>query len=663
MIELRNCNKTYKMGEIYVPALKDVTLKIEDGEFIAIMGPSGSGKSTLLNVLGCLDILTSGQYLIDGIDISEFTDSQLAQIRNEKIGFVFQSYNLLPRLTAMSNVELPLIYSGDHNDRHAKALNSLKMVNLDERAKHRPKELSGGEQQRVAIARALANEPSIILADEPTGNLDSKSGQEIMSILTKLHNKGITIIMVTHDNTVASYAHRIIRLKDGEIVEDQKTSVDTETKKVSVLSHNDKKKRRFTIAELRESVIMSVSSIFSNKLRSFLTMLGIIVGVSAVITMIAIGQGASVQITQRIKQMGANLLMVRPGAAEHGGVRSSAGSRTSLTYEDAQAIASDAQFVDKVDANFSRNGQVVYGNKNTNTSINGVTSNFPAVRNFPVERGVFITEDDNQFMRRVAVLGKTVVTNLFGAPSTKPLATYDNEDPIGQYIKINRNIFQVIGVMSTKGSAGGFRDEDDVIFIPLKTAQKRLFGVDYVSTINIAAKSQDVMDKATSEITDLLRDKHNIRQEQEDDFNIRSQAEILTTVQDTSKTFTILLASIAIISLLVGGIGIMNIMFVSVTERTREIGIRKAIGAQKWDILGQFLIESVIVSLSGGIIGIAFGILASKLTSQFAGWPTVITPVAVLLSFSFAVIVGLTFGFYPARKAAMLNPIEALRYE
>lgn len=640
------------MGEIYVPALKDASLKIEDGEFIAVMGPSGSGKSTLLNVLGCLDVLTSGQYLIDGIDISEFSDSQLAQIRNEKIGFIFQSYNLLSRLNALSNVELALIYSGDHNDRRKKAINSLRMVNLEERAKHRPKELSGGEQQRVAIARALANEPSIILADEPTGNLDSKSGKEIMSILTELHNKGITIIMVTHDNSVAASAQRIIRLKDGEIIEDQrKIEIEGRTQNKS-LTQNIKKKRRFTIAEIRESAIMSVSSIFSNKLRSFLTMLGIIVGVAAVIAMIAIGQGASVQITQRIKQMGANLLMVRPGAAEFGGVRSAAGSRTSLTYDDAQAIAGDAQFVDKVDANFSRNGQVVYGNKNTNTTINGVTSNFPEVRNFPVDRGTFITEDDNIFMRRVAVLGKTVVTNLFG-----------NEDPIGQYIKINRIIFQVIGVMSTKGSTGGFRDEDDVIFIPLKTAQKRLFGVDYVSTINIEAKSQDVMDKATSEITDLLRDKHNIRQEQDDDFNIRSQAEILTTVQDTSKTFTILLASIAIISLLVGGIGIMNIMFVSVTERTREIGIRKAIGAQKWDILGQFLIESVIVSLSGGLIGIVIGILASKLTSQFAGWPTVITPVAVVLSFSFAVIVGLTFGFYPARKAALLNPIDALRYE
>ncbi len=651
MIELKNCNKIYRLGEIDVAALKNASLKIEDGEFVAIMGPSGSGKSTLLNVLGCLDVLTSGQYLIDGTDISQFTDSQLAQLRNEKLGFVFQSYNLLPRLNALSNVELALIYSGDHNDRRVKAFNSLKLVNLEARAKHRPKELSGGEQQRVAIARALANEPSIILADEPTGNLDSKSGKEIMSILTELHKKGITIIMVTHDNSVASYAHRIIRLKDGEIVEDQKTSEHIDTENISVRANNDKKKRKFTVAEMKESVVMAVSSILSNKLRSFLTMLGIIVGVGAVITMIAIGQGASAQITTRISQMGANLLQIRPGSFQQGGVRSAAGSRTSLKYEDALAIASQTQYVNKVDADFSRNGQVVYGAQNTNTQINGVTPNFPEIRNFPVGTGVFITDDDNRFMRRVAVLGQTVVTNLFG-----------DANPIGEYIKINRNIFQVIGVMSQKGS-GGFRDENDVIFVPLATAQKRLFGVDYVSTINVEAKSQAVMDKASTEITNLLRERHKIRNPEDDDFNIMSQSDILATVKETSKTFTVLLAGIAIVSLLVGGIGIMNIMFVSVTERTREIGIRKAIGAQKWDILGQFLIESVIVALSGGLIGIIFGLLASKLTSQFAHWSTVITPGSVLLSFFFAFAVGLFFGFYPARKAAMLNPIDALRYE
>jgi len=651
MIELKNISKTYSIGDIKVPALKNVSFRIGDGEFIAIMGPSGSGKSTLLNILGCLDVSTSGEYLFDGINVSEFSESQLARIRNEKIGFVFQTFNLLPRLNALSNVELPLIYSGNHNKRKETAVSALRAVNLEDRAHHRPRELSGGQQQRAAIARALVNEPSIILADEPTGNLDSRSGQEIMSILTEFHRQGITIILITHDESVASHAQRTIRLKDGEIIEDQRASDREELSQTSVPPRNEKKKRRFSLAELIESLTMAVSSIFSNKLRSFLTMLGIIVGVSAVIAMIAIGQGASAQITERISRLGANLLMVRPGADQRGPARSASGSRTSLIFEDAQTIAIQCPSVAKVDAEFSRNAQVVYGNKNTNTTVDGVTPNYPAVRNFPVEQGSFLTENDNRFMRRVAVLGKTVVGELFG-----------EEDPIGQYIKIQRSIFQVVGVMSEKGSSG-WRDEDDIIFVPLKTAQKRLFGVDYVSTINVEAKSGDVMDKASAQVTSLLRERHKIREGQEDDFNIRSQAEILSTVQETGQTFTMLLAGIAVVSLIVGGIGIMNIMFVSVTERTREIGIRKAIGAQRRDILSQFLIEAIIVSLAGGIIGVFSGILASKLMSQFAGWQTVITPISVALSFSFALAVGLFFGFYPARKASLLNPIDALRYE
>ena len=648
MIELKNINKTYKMGDINVPALKNASFKINDGEFVAIMGPSGSGKSTLLNILGCLDVPTKGDYLIDDINVSEFSDSQLARIRNEKIGFVFQSYNLLPRMTAVSNVELPLIYSGNHANRKEMAINALRAVNLEDRANHRPRELSGGEQQRVAIARALTNEPSILLADEPTGNLDSKSGKEIMSTLTELNKKGITIVMVTHDNSVAAHAQRIIRLKDGEIVEDQRVSGQAETDETSIPARNEKKKRKFSIIELKESVTMAVSSIFSNKLRSFLTMLGIIVGVGAVITMIAIGQGASAQITQRIRQMGANLIMVQQFRRMMGG-----GSITPLSYGDAKAIAEQCPSVARVDATYHSHSQAVYGNMNTDTEVNGVTPNFPGIRNFPVERGSFFTEDDNKLMRRVAVLGKSVVKNLFG-----------EEEPIGEYIKIKRTIFQVIGVMKEKGSSG-WRDEDDVIFIPLRTAQKRLFGVerDRVSDINVEAKSEKVIDKATAEVTGLLRERHKIREGQEDDFNVRSQAEILATMQETSRTFTMLLAGIAIVSLIVGGIGIMNIMFVSVTERTREIGIRKAIGAQRIDILGQFLIEAVIVSLCGGIIGIMLGVGASKLTSQFAGWATVVTPVSILLSFLFAFAVGFFFGVYPARKASMLNPIDALRYE
>ena len=651
MIELRDVGKTYRMGAIMVPALKGASLKIEDGEFIAIMGPSGSGKSTLLNILGCLDVPTSGQYLFDDVNVGQFSDSQLARIRNEKIGFVFQTFNLLPRLNALSNVELPLIYAGNHHKRRKAATDALQAVNLEERAHHRPRELSGGQQQRVAIARALANEPSIILADEPTGNLDSKSGAEIMSILGQLHKKGITIIMVTHDDSVASHAQRIIRLMDGEIVEDQRAT-DAETIAPVVPPHrNQKRRRRFSLAEVAESLSMAVSSIFSNKLRSFLTMLGIIVGVGAVIAMIGIGKGAGAQITERISQLGANLLMVRPGASRHGPARSASGSRTSLNYADAQAIAQECRSVAKVDAEYSRNAQVVYGNKNTNTSINGVTPNYPGVRNFPVQQGTFLTEEDNRLMRRVAILGKTVVEDLFG-----------EEDPIGQYIKIKRSVFQVIGVMSEKGGSG-WRDEDDVVFVPLRTAQKRLFGVDYVSTVNVEAKSEQVMDKATDEITSLLRERHKIRSGDEDDFNIMSQAEILSTVEETSDTFTMLLAGIAVVSLIVGGIGIMNIMFVSVTERTREIGIRKAIGAQRRDILSQFLIEAVIVSLSGGFIGAVLGIFASKLISRFAGWPTLITPESVALSFGFAFAVGLFFGFYPARKGSLLNPIDALRYE
>ncbi len=648
MIELRKVTKIYRMGKVELVALRNISFPIEDGEFLAIMGPSGSGKSTLLNILGLLDVPTEGEYLIDGQLVSELSETQLAQIRNAKVGFVFQNYNLLPRLTALANVELPLIYSGNYQRRREKALNALAAVNLRERANHRPIELSGGEQQRVAIARALVNEPSIILADEPTGNLDSKSGEEIMKILAELNQKnGITIVTVTHDNYVASYAQRIIRLKDGEIVEDKRNGRRGEMGRK--LPHERKvKKRRLNGAEVAESVRMAIASILVNKLRSFLTMLGIIVGVAAVITMIAIGQGAGAQISKRIKEMGSNLVTVNQFRRLVG-----SGSFTPLSFADASAIMEKCPSARRVSASFRRNAPVVYGNMNANTEINCVTPNFFEVRNFPVASGLFFSEEDNRLMRRVCVLGKTVVKKLFG-----------EEDPIGEYVKIRRQPFQVIGVMSEKGSSG-FRDEDDVIFIPLRTGQKRLFGLerDQVSEISIEAKSEKLVDSLIKEVTGLLRERHKIRSGQEDDFNVRSQAEILSTVQETSRTFTILLAGIAIVSLIVGGIGIMNIMFVSVTERTREIGIRKAIGAQPIDILGQFLIEAVIISLCGGIIGIILGIGASRLTSQLANWATVITPTSVFLAFFFAFAVGFFFGVYPAAKASRLNPIEALRYE
>ncbi len=647
-IEFKNVSKIYKMGKIDVTALNDVSFNIEKGEFVAIMGPSGSGKSTMLNLIGCLDAPTSGDYYLDGIDIKRFKDDNLAYIRLEKIGFVFQNFNLLTKLTALENVELPLIYAGSVKDRRKKALDALRAVGLENRKDHKPIELSGGQQQRVAIARALVNNPSIILADEPTGNLDSKSGKEIMDLLVDLNRKGITIIMVTHDENVASYAKRVIKLKDGKIVSDE---VKEEVQAVDYREENKKiKERGFSLSEITDSIKMALFSIFANKLRSFLTMLGIIVGVFAVIVMIALGQGASEKITSSISSMGSNLLMVYPSPPRKSGLVGRRVLITTLKYDDAKALE-ESPYIEKVDASLSKNSRVEFGNKNTFTSVIGVTENYPEVRNTTVKEGRFFDDKENRMGSRVAVIGNTVRKDLFG-----------NKYPLGDYIKIKKVPFKIIGILEEKGSSS-WGDEDNVVLIPLKTAQKRLFGADYVTGINAMAKSEDIIEKAQADIERILDQRHRIKNEDDRDFTVRSQTEILSKVKDATMTFTLLLAGIAAVSLIVGGIGIMNIMFVSVTERTKEIGIRKAIGAQRKDILLQFLIEAIIVSLSGGIIGIISGILVSGLISKLAGWQTVISAGSIILSVTFAVSIGLFFGLYPAFKASKLNPIEALRYE
>jgi len=652
LIELKDIHKKYRMGKIDVPALNGVSLKIEEGDFVAIMGPSGSGKSTLLNIVGCLDVPTRGEYILDGIPVQGMSEWQLANIRNEKLGFVFQSFNLLPRQSALKNVELPLVYAGNVVARLKKAADALGSVGLEDRVMHKPAELSGGERQRVAIARALVNGPPVILADEPTGNLDTKSGEEIIFILEDLNRSGKTIVLVTHEEFIAARASRIIRMKDGKVVSDEKTENDR-MRNLSPKRPPSARlpRKRFTLSELRESLSMAFSSIVATRLRSFLTMLGIIVGVGCVIAMISLGQGAKEQVTQRIESLGANLLFVQPGASRRGHVHQEGGSMENLTAEDAQLLVEEAPNVARAVPNLLSGAQVVYQNKNTRTRIHATTENYPLVRNSPVEKGIFFSKDDVAKKRLVAVLGQTVVNNLF-----------EGEDPIGQYIKINRINFRVIGVLSPKGGTG-WRDEDDVIHVPLSTGQKRLFGVDYVSSIDIEASSRDSMKQTEQEITQILRRKHKLRPDVEDDFHIRSQAEFLTTVQETSKTFTLLLAGIATVSLIVGGIGIMNIMLVSVTERTREIGIRKALGAQKRDILTQFLIEAVVISLTGGLLGILMGTVFARFMSKLGGWPTSVSSGAVILSFAFAFCVGLFFGLYPARRAASLRPIEALRYE
>jgi putative ABC transport system permease protein len=398
------------------------------------------------------------------------------------------------------------------------------------------------------------------------------------------------------------------------------------------------------------SIRIAWRAIAANPLRSLLTMLGVIIGVASVVAMVAIGQGARHAVTQQVEALGSNLLTVFAGVQRFGGVATAGPVRT-LTLADAEAIAREVPNVAGVSAEFSRQAQVVFREQNTSTQISGVTPQFPAVRNFHPVAGSFITEEDMRRRARVAVLGQTVARQLFG-----------DGDPVGQQVKIRGVTFTVIGLMEPKG-ATGFFDRDDVVFVPLSTAQRRLFGVDYVRSIYVQVASSEAMEAAQNDVAALLRQRHRLGPAQEDDFTIRSQADVLQAITGVSRTMTLLLGGIAAVSLIVGGIGIMNIMLVSVTERTREIGIRKAVGARTQDILTQFLVESVMLSVSGGLVGILVGALGSRLVTQLAGWATLLSPQAVLLAFSFAVAVGVFFGLYPAQRAARLDPIEALRYE
>jgi len=404
-----------------------------------------------------------------------------------------------------------------------------------------------------------------------------------------------------------------------------------------------------------ESLNTALRALRANLLRSLLTMLGVMIGVGSIIAMLSIGKGAKEQSLERMRSMGANLLFVRPGAQRRGPVRFGAGSRGTLKYEDSEMLANgNASYIEGVAPESSSSAQVKFKNKNTNTRIIGTTPNYTEIRNTPVEKGSFFSEEDVLFNRRVCAVGATVVENLLGEESADTI--------IGQKVRINNIIFRVIGVMKSKGDTG-WRNPDDQIYIPITTAQKRLFGVDHIDSISIQATDQKVMDEAEKKIEKLLRRRHKIPSNKESDFNIRNQLDWIEMTEETNKTFNWLLGGTAFISLLVGGIGIMNIMLVSVTERTREIGLRKAVGAKRRNILVQFLIEAVTLSLVGGGIGIILGIVASRVISNSAGWNTIVSPESIVLAVLFAAGVGIFFGVFPARKAAKLNPIDALRYE
>jgi macrolide transport system ATP-binding/permease protein len=695
IIVIRNATKVYKLGDTEVHALRGVSLTIRRGEFVAIMGASGSGKSTLMNILGCLDHPTEGDYLLEGIDVAHLDEPALARIRGRRIGFVFQSFNLLPRTKAIENVELPLFYAAQITGNPQRAGNMLNLLGLANRKANQPNQLSGGQQQRVAIARALVNDPAIVLADEPTGNLDSQTAIDIMSTIRALNRqRGVTVVLVTHERDLAQVADRIITVRDGKIISDELTPA------AAISEHRDLppiepyRERSFDnrfdawVHEARSlgwmAILAALRAIGRNKLRAGLTMLGVFIGVAALITMVAVGEGARATIEAQLQSLGTDLLVVIPGATRVNGVRAGNGSASSLRARDVDAVLEEDGSVADVSYVSRQSTQLVNGNKNWSTSVQGVSPSYLKIRSWSVLAGRSFTEEDHRSGASVVVLGQTVVEQLFGEFS----------DPLGATVLIKNVPMVVVGVLARKGHSASGQDQDDVALIPFTTSQERVLGVanpsstqtlannvfatigpppnpfgvlpkleGFVNTIYVQARSAALVKTALQEVTVTLEKQHRIKAGQPDDFQVRDLTEIAQVAEQSTRTMEFLLAAIASISLVVGGIGIMNILLVSVTERTREIGIRMATGARRLHVLMQFLIEAMLLSLMGGVAGILAGVVASELVSSMADWPILLRADVIVAAFVFSAAVGIFFGYYPARQASRLNPIDALRYE
>ena len=701
IIRLEHLTRTYHVGDVDVHALRDVSLTIEAGEFVAIMGSSGSGKSTLMAVVGCLDRPSSGRYFFDGVDVAGLDEPDRARLRSERLGFVFQSFNLLSRTSALENVALPLFYatSGPANaaSRVERARASLKLLGLGERERNTPGQLSGGQQQRVAIARALINAPGLLLADEPTGNLDTRTSHEIMETLTRLNREqGVTIIVVTHEADIAAYTNRTLTMRDGQIVSDVRNpnpvklapTLEAAAADGSLsLAHPGRPlptpaRRAGTFWGFGLMIMVAaMQAIWRNMMRSALTMLGVFIGVAALIAMVAVGQGANDAVRKQIERLGTNLVVVLPGARTAGGMRAGSGSASTLTTRDAQAIRRESGAVSAVSYLIRQNGQVESGNQNWATNIQGVSPNYPPMTNWRVDVGREITADDDASAALVVVIGQTVSKQLFG----------EHETPVGAFVQVKGVPLRVIGVLESKGQTSFGQDQDDLVMIPFTTAERKVLGVaapsqaqsqlnwiypappnpygltphlaGYVNQIYVQAANSTDVQLAIRQATEILARRHRIQPGDDNDFSVRNLSQIAEAAESSSRIMALLLAAVASISLVVGGIGIMNILLVSVTERTREIGLRMAIGARRIHVLLQFLAEAVFLSVTGGIAGIVMGVAFSGAISYFAGWPAPISGTAIAGGFLFSAAVGIFFGYYPARKAARLDPIEALRYE
>lgn len=657
MLEVSNLVREFPAGDSTVQILKNIDLTIYEGELVAIVGQSGSGKSTLMNILGCLDKPTSGSYKVNGQETGELEPDDLAKLRREYFGFIFQRYHLLGDLTADGNVEVPAVYAGvAPAERKQRATALLTELGLGSKTQNRPSQLSGGQQQRVSIARALMNGGDVILADEPTGALDKNSGVEVMRILRELNTAGHTIILVTHDMNVAKNATRIIEISDGSIISDKPNvqaelvtsqpdpdaapAISTKQEKTKSIS-----KWRSTLDRLNEAFRMALLSMNAHRMRTFLTMLGIIIGIASVVTVVALGNGSSQQILKNISSLGTNTITVFQGRGF--GDNSKTASFKTLVPSDADALATQP-YVTAVSPMVSTSKTIRYQQNEASATINGVGNDY-----FDVKGLVF---KDGQSFDQQSVNDRT--QDVVIDTNTKK-QFFSDTNPIGQVVLLGSVPARIIGIVEPQNSAMGSDDTLNV-YMPYTTVMSRMLGQANVRNIIVRINDKYSTSAAENAVVNLLTLRHG----QQDIFTMNSDS-IRQTIEKTTSTMTLLISAIAVISLIVGGIGVMNIMLVSVTERTQEIGVRMAVGARQSDILQQFLIEAILVCILGGILGVLLSLGIGQLISHFAkgSFEMAYSTTSIVAAFVCSTLIGVVFGFIPARNAAQLDPVDALSRE